>query len=118
MPNGSAAVLAALKTRSVSGAALLMRTTTLVAAPVQPARIDWGSIGSENVKAIVSASSALPTVVAAFAACASEAVGTVLSTVTEKPASVRLLPATSVEVSVNGLLPAASGLSATRAALR
>ncbi len=35
-------------------------TTTLVDAPVQPERIDWGSICSLNVKVIVSPVSAKP----------------------------------------------------------
>ena len=95
-----------------------MWTTTFAELPVQPERIESGSIASEYVKVMVSLCSALPAFPPWSAVCTSEAVGTVLSTVTEKPPCVALFPAPSVAVIEKLLLPAESGLSAVKELLR
>ena len=61
------------------------RTVTVVEAPVQVARIRFGSIGSLKVNVAASPASALPAVAPPFAVWMSDAVGTVLSRVALNP---------------------------------
>ena len=120
MPNGRAAESAALRicTRSPPPFCTSRRVTG-VAAPVHPARMLFGSIASLKVKVIVSPVSARPVVPPdTFVVWMFVPVGTVLSTVTENPLVVPLLPPTSVAVIVNAFEVALRGLDAVCDAVR
>ena len=76
----------------------LRRTTTLVDAPVQLARMEFGSIGSLKVKTIVSFCSARPAIEPPFVVWISDADGAVLSTTTDHELVVAERPPASVAV--------------------
>ena len=111
-------MLAALRTVTWSPpAACVMRTTTGVDGPVQPARTVWGSICSEKVSVMVSPRPGWPAT-PAFVVCTLVPEGRVLSTVTLKPPRVTELVATSVAVIVYAFAPSVRAALAVTEALR